>query len=130
MVKDKVVKLRDEFREKLDQTNQDDTNWSPFTYRFAFLLGKKRYFKKVLPLENIIVKNYLSDKGRTDFLQDLKTKIIKNQTIVDSMNSSNTNKIVEALDKIELLIATNYNDFQFRIFNAFDRKIADLIDSY
>ena len=47
LVKEKIIKLRDKFKTQLDQSSDDDTNWSPFTYKFAFLLSKRRYSKHV-----------------------------------------------------------------------------------
>lgn len=128
--KEKVAKLRDKLKEKLDNINQNDANWSPFTYRFAFLLGKKNYDKHVQSLEDSVVQNYISDKARKEFLQQLKTKITSNKEIVDKMNSSNTSKIVDGLDDIEYLISTAYAGYQFKIFNPFDTRIANLIDKY
>ncbi|SEL42118.1 hypothetical protein SAMN04488505_102232 [Chitinophaga rupis] len=128
--KEKVAKLRDTFKAKLDSTIQNDTNWSPFTYRFAFLLGKKNYDKHVQSLEDSVVQNYIREKARSEFLEQLKTKIAGNKEVVDKMNSLNTNKIVDALDDIEYLISITYNDYQFRIFNPFDTRIANLIDKY
>jgi hypothetical protein len=130
LAKEKVSKLRDKLKEKLEQKNQGDTNWSPFTYRFTFLLGKKKYFKHVQPLENAVLKDYISDKARSGFLANLKTQIMSDDVIVEEMNSSNTNKIVDALDRIEFMIAESYTQFQFKIFNPFDTKLADLIDEY
>jgi uncharacterized membrane-anchored protein YhcB (DUF1043 family) len=127
---EKVAKLRDSLKLKLNDINQNDTNWSPFTYRFAFLLGKKNYDKHVQPLENNVVQNYLSDKARNEFLEQLKIKITSSKEITDKMNSSNINKIVDGLDDIEYLISKTYNDYQFRLFNAFDTRIANLIDKY
>ncbi len=127
---EKVGKLRDSLKLKLDNINQNDTNWSPFTYRFAFLLGKKNYDKHVQFLEDIVFKNYFSDKARNQFLEQLKTKIISNKEISDKMNALNTNKIVDGLDDIEYLITTTYNNYQFEIFNPFDTRIANLIDKY
>jgi hypothetical protein len=118
-----VGMLRDKLKEKLDATNPDDTNWSPFTYKFSFLLGKKKYFRNVLPLENDIVNNYLSDKAREDFLKRIKVKIVSDHTLLDGMGSSNTSKIVDALDKIELMIANIYTEFQYNIFNPFDTRV-------
>lgn len=130
LAKEKVAKFRDTLKEQLNNTNQNDTNWSPFTYRFAFLLGKKNYDKHVQSLEDSVVQNYISDKARSEFLELLKTKITNSKEVVDKMNSLNTNKIVDALDDIEYLISTTYTEYQFRIFNPFDTKIANLIDKY
>ncbi len=128
--KEKVAKLRDTLKEKLETTAQNDTNWSPFTYRFAFLLGKRNYVKHIQSLEDNVFKNYINDKARIEFLGQLRTTIISNKVILAKMNSSNTNEIVDGLDDIEYLISQSYNDFQFKIFNPFDTKIANLIDKY
>lgn len=130
LTQEKVKVLRDRLKLKLENNNQYDNNWSPFTYRFAFLLGKKNYDKHIQSLENDIVQNYLIDGARKKFFDHLKSEIISNKEIVDKMNSSNTNKVVDALDSIEYLIAENYNNYQFKIFNPFDTKIANMIDQY
>lgn len=130
IAKQKVARLRDTFKEKLDSSNQNNANWSPFTYRFAFLLGKKNYDKHVQSLEDSVVQNYISDKARSEFLAQLKIKITANKEVADKMNSSNINKMVDALDEIEYFISIAYSDYQFRIFNPFDTRIANLIDKY
>jgi hypothetical protein len=81
-------------------------------------------------LEDSVVQNYISEKAHSEFLEQLKAKIAANKEVVDKMNSLNTNKIVDALDDIEYLISIAYTDYQFRIFNPFDTRIANLIDKY
>lgn len=130
LAKEKIAKLRDKLKQKLDTIKQEDTDWSPFTYKFAFLLGKKNYFKNALPLENVVTSKYLSDNSRKEFREGLKKKIIEDQQIVNGINSSNSNEIDDALDKIEHLITVSYSEFQFKIFNPYDNKIANLIDAY
>lgn len=128
--KEKITKRLDDLKIKLRDTDQEASNWSPFTFRFAFLLGKKQYMKEAQKLEDNIVNNYIADKPRKEFIASLK-KIIKNDTeIAEGINSSNGNKMDDSLDKLEHLIAKAYSDFQLKIFRPYDNKIADLIDAY
>ncbi len=130
LVKQKIIELRNKFEEKMDLIKDEDSNWTPFTFRFGFLLGKKRYIKKVQQHENNIIKNYLSDTARDNFFLELKKKITLNQEIVDNINSYDFDKVDHALDKVISIIAHSYSDFQFKLFNPFETQIANLVSSY
>ena len=128
--KEKISKRRDDLKVKLRDKDQEASNWSPFTFRFAFLLGKKQYMKEAQKLEDNIVNNYMADKPRNDFVDKLKKMIKEDAGIAEGVNSSNAHKMEDSLDRLEQLIATTYNNFQFKIFVPYDNKIADLIDEY
>ena len=128
--KEKISKRRDDLKAKLKDNDQEVSNWSPFTFRFAFLLGKKQYMKEAQRLEDDIVNNYMADKPRKEFVDNLKRLIKDDIEIVEGVNSSNAHKMENSLDRLEHLIATKYNDFQYKIFVPYDNKIADLIDQY
>lgn len=128
--KEKICKRRDDLKAKLRDADQEAANWSPFTFKFAFLLGKKRYMKSAQSLENNIVNNYIADKPRKEFISKLKTLIKEDLEIAEGINSSNTHKMENSLDRVDHLIANAYNDFQLKIFMPYDNRIADLIDAY
>jgi hypothetical protein len=123
-------RYQDRLKEELDNLKQEDANWSPYTYKFAFLLGKKRYFKYLLPLENKIEKEYLNDKVRIDFVRQLIDKILNDRNFKENMISNDADKINDALDNTEVLVARSHNDFQFKYFNPFNTKLAELINTY
>lgn len=128
--KEKISKRRDDLKARLRDNDQEASNWSPFTFRFAFLLGKAKYMKEAQKLEDNIVNNYMSDKPRNEFVNKLKKLIKEDTQISDGINSSNAHKMEDSLDKLEYLIATTYTDFQYKIFVPYENKIADLIDQY
>lgn len=129
-LKEKISTRRDDLKAKLNQNDKEASNWSPFTFRFAFLLGKKQYMKEAQRLEDNIVNNYLGDKPRNEFVDKIKKLIKEDAEIAEGVNSSNLNKMEDSLDRLEHLIAATYNDFQYKIFVPYDNKIADLIDQY
>jgi hypothetical protein len=128
--KEKISKRRDDLKAKLRDNDQEASNWSPFTFRFAFLLGKTKYMKEAQRLEDNIINNYMSDRPRNEFVDKLKKLIKEDKQISDGVNSSNALKMEDSLDRLEHLIVTSYNDFQYKIFVPYDNKIADLIDQY
>jgi hypothetical protein len=111
-----------------NSVNSDDMNWSIYTYKFAFLLSKKKYWKELLPLENNITNKYLDYKSSREFLLKLKNEIITNPDVRNQMNSELT--IEEGLEEICSLISISYNNFQFKFFNPYSTKLAELIDRY
>lgn len=115
---------------QLDNFNDNDINWSPYTYRFAFLLGKKKYFKKILPLENIIT-NELTSKNKYNKLKsETITKITQNNNLKEALNQISITSINKAIDDIESMIVTDYNNYHYLLFNPFSTKIANLINRY
>ncbi|RZL34839.1 MAG: hypothetical protein EOP00_30895 [Pedobacter sp.] len=105
-------------------------NWSFYTYKFSFLLGGKTYKKELQELETRIMNEFYSQKSITDFLIEAKKDIVGNPMIVENMNALDLTKINYALDMIESHISFKYNNFQFRLFNTYDKKLADLVNEY
>lgn len=126
-----IIKKRlDELEEKLRHVESVNTNWSIYTYRFAFLLGKKNYFKEALPLENNITKELISTVKLASVKKKILAKIKEDSELINELNSSNTDKIARALNKIYGIVTTDYNQYQFSIFNPYNTKIAELINEY
>lgn len=119
---------RDSIKQKLDEYNQKDANWSPFTFKFCFLLGTKKYKEKAQGLENVIVKQIIEEKSRQKFISDLKLKIKENEDIKKNMNALNLSMIENGLDLIKELIFRTYSNYQLTVFKPYDNLIADLID--
>ena len=125
---EQVKNLRDSFRQQLDTYNHEEVNWSPYTYKFCFLLGTKTYKKEAQGLENEIVKHIVGETSRLKFISELKIKITENNEIKQNMNALNLSKITNGLDLIVRLITLLYNDYQLKNFKPYDNLIADLID--
>ncbi|MEX0995877.1 MAG: hypothetical protein WDZ45_02370 [Flavobacteriaceae bacterium] len=126
-----IIKERlDELEEKLRHVESINTNWSIYTYRFAFLLGKKNYFKEALPLENNITKELISIVKLASVKKKILAKIKEDSDLINELNSSNTDKIARALNKIYVIVTTDYNQYQLSIFNPYNTKIAELINEY
>ena len=128
--KEKISNRRDDLKTKLNVTDNEASNWSSFTFRFAFLLGKKKYTKEAQKYEDDIVNNYIADKPRRQFIEKTKKLIKDDNEIAEGLNSSNEHKMEDTLDRLEHLVANAYSDFQLKIFIPYDNKIADLIDKY
>lgn len=128
--KEEIKKRRDKFQGILGKSRQEDGNWSIYTYKFCFLLGTKTYHKEVQQLEDKIVSHILNNEARDKFKNNLKTKIKQSEAIVNKMNSSNVNEIIDGLDKVETLIFISFNEFQRMHFEPYSNKIANLIDRY
>lgn len=126
---EEIQQRRDLFREKLDGSDAESANWSPYTYKFCFLLGTKTYRKKAQHFENVIVKAVLDNNERAKFQAKLKEKVIASELIQKNMNAVNLSQIEHGLDLIEALVFTEYNNYQLKIFQPYDNRIADLIDA-
>lgn len=127
---ERIASFRDQFKIKKDSISFEETNWSPFTYKFSFLLGLKKYTTELQELETNISTNYMADMPRSTFIQSLKEKVKRDPIIVQKLNSLNVNQINDALDKIVHIIEVDYNKHQYKFFNPYTSKLADLIDSY
>ncbi|WP_299556957.1 hypothetical protein [Seonamhaeicola sp.] len=126
-----IIKERlEELGERLKSFESINTNWSIYTYRFAFLLGKKSYFKEALPLENNITNELLSSKELNSVRKTILEKIQKDSELMSELNSSNSDKINRALNKIFEIVATDFSQYQFSIFNPYNTKLAELINEY
>jgi hypothetical protein len=128
--RDIIKERNDKVNKKLESLNDEETNWSPFTFQFCFLLGTKIYGKNVQYLENEIIKMYMSDRARDTFLQNIKVEIKNDTSMRGEMNSSQKMRIEKALDSIEHKIGSQLNQIQRKYFEPFENKIADLIDAY
>lgn len=60
-----------------DDYFQEKANFTPYTYKFCFLIGKKYYFKKILPSEKEMSK-FLLDNNRSNQIAE---EVIKNEVI-------------------------------------------------
>jgi hypothetical protein len=120
----------EEYKLQAQQYHNKGSHWSLFTYRFAFLLGKKEYLKEAQPLEDNIVRNLLQENSRQTFNDTILTQIKSSEEILKGLNSNKTFTIELAIHTIELLIAKKFNDNQFTFFNPYNNKIADLINEY
>ncbi|MFA9371132.1 MAG: hypothetical protein ACERIH_05440 [Labilibaculum antarcticum] len=123
-----IKETRDTYEIKLESINQVDSAWTPYTYKFCFLLGVKTYNKKAEELENRIVKEIIDDNSRSIFVSDLKQIIRKDDVIVKNMNASNLHMIKHGIDLINEKIAKRYSEYQLKIFKPYDNLIANLID--
>lgn len=126
-----IIKERlQELRDKLKNFENVNTNWSIYTYRFAFLLGKKSYFKEALPLENNITAELVSSAKLNSVKKNILVKIQKDSELMSELNSSDSDKINRALDKIFRIVVTDFNQYQFSFFNPYNTKLAELINKY
>ena len=127
---DLILAKAAEYRTKSEESISQASDWTYYTYRFTFLLGKKTYFKKALPLEKEIEKNLLGDNSRKAFNNSLLEEIKGNEELIKGLNSNKKYDVECAITEIERLIAIRYNTLQFKFFNPYNEKIADLINDY
>lgn len=126
-----IIKERlGELGERLKNLESINTNWSVYTYRFAFLLGKKSYFKDALPLEKNITSELISGLKLVSVRNNILDKIKKDSELMSELNSSNSVKIHGALNRIYRIVATDFNEYQFALFNPYNTKLAELINEY
>ncbi len=126
-----IIKERlEELGERLKNFESINTNWSIYTYRFAFLLGKNSYFKDALPLENNITEELISSSKLVSIKNDILEKIKKDSELMNELNSSDSDKINRALNKIYGIVTADYNQYQFSLFNPYNTKLAELINEY
>jgi hypothetical protein len=124
---DIIQKAAEESKAKAKEYENNENNWSYFTYRFTFLIGEKKYFKDALPLEKIIETNMLQRDSRKIFKQSIIGEIKQNDEILNNLNTSDKFKIELGVHQIVEMIVYNYNDYQFKYFNPYNIKIAKLI---
>lgn len=128
-VSERVKRKYDQLCGELERHDLEEGNWTPFTYRFAFLLGAKKYAKKVQPLENDIVNNYMKDGATNHFFEELKNEVKKNENVKQAIILDNS-KMSVGFDELEYFVASKYSEFQVKIFDPYANKVADLIDKY
>lgn len=124
---DLIQKTAEESKAKAQSLENNESNWSHFTYRFTFLIGEKKYFKEALPLEKIIEKNMLARDSRKQFKESIIGKIKKREEIINNLNTPDKFKIQLGIHQIIETIVYDYNDYQFKNFNPYNVKIAKLI---
>lgn len=125
-IKKRIEKLEGQISEMKDE----DYNWSVYTYKFAFLLTKKRYNKEAQGLEDKLISDYFGDQSHKALLSDIKTQIKSKTDIVDAMAGLSDDRIDKALTDIEAIVAKSYASYQRQIFQSYDNRIADLIDKF
>ena len=130
ITKERIKKKLDTIDAKLEAYDPEDANWTPFTYRFAFLLGAKKYAEEVQILEDNILNSYFKEGATDEFSEKLKIKIKNHEKIKEAMSTSNQNKIDDAIEILYETVAKDYSEFQYRVFNPYANKVADLIDQY
>lgn len=114
----------------LDDLNKKETNWTPFTFKFCFLLGTKTYAKEAQSLENVIINNYSNNNTRKEYSKKLRDKIKNNNTISNLLGKTNQTDIDNAVLEIVEMISEDFSSYQRKLFHPYENKIADLIDSY
>jgi len=114
----------------LERFSKKDSNWSPFTYKFCFLLGTKKYFKEAQSLENVITNYYISNESRKEYSRKLRDQIQNNTTISNLLGKSNQIEIDNGVKEIVELVSQDFSNYQRKLFQPYTNKIADLIDSY
>lgn len=124
---DIIQKRAEESKAKSQEYENNENNWSYFTYRFTFLIGEKKYFKEALPLEKIIEQNMLQRNSRKKFKDEMMKKVSENQEILIKLNTSDKFTIESGIHQIIESIVYDYNDYQFKNFNPYNVKIAKLI---
>lgn len=124
---DIIQKRAEESKAKSQEYDNNENNWSYFTYRFTFLIGEQKYFKEALPFEKIIEQNMLQRDSRKKFKDRMMMKVIENQEILINLNTPNKFKIESGIHQIIETIVYDYNDYQFKNFNPYNVKIAKLI---
>ena len=126
---DIIQKRAEESKAKSQEYENNESNWSYFTYRFTFLIGEEKYFKEALPLEKIIEQNMLQRDSRKKFKDKMMKKVSENQEILISLNTPDKFKIESGIHQIIETIVYDYNDYQFKSFNPYNLKIAKLISN-
>lgn len=124
---DIIQKKAEESKAKAQEFENNESNWSYFTYRFTFLIGEKKYFKEALPLEKIIAKNMLERDSRKKFKTGIINQVKQSEEILTNLNTPDKFKIELGIHQIIETIVYDYNDYQFKNFNPYNVKIAKLI---
>lgn len=128
--RDLFKKRIDELSKKINSTTRDEINWSFYTYKFAFLLGKKKYNSHAQQFENAIAKAFTVDVARNALSEEIIQKINVDNQLKALINSSRQNEIESGISSIELLTAATYNVWQRNLFEPYSNALADLIDQY
>ncbi len=123
LIEVRIAKLK----KQIDEKHGTD-HWSPFTYKFAFLLGKKVYDKHLQKLEDKIAHNYTSSTGINNVKLDVLSEISIDPIILEDINSTDASKIENALDQVEHKSVLHFNNFLSGLFNSYNTTLANLIN--
>ena len=80
-----------------------------------------------MPLEKEIESNMLQKDSNKIFYQGMLDKIKLEKEIIANLNSGDDYKIDLAINTIENIIIQDYYDYQYKFFNPYNEKVADLI---
>lgn len=69
----------------------------------------------------------LQRNSRKKFKENIIRKISQNEEILTDLNTADKHRIEQGVHKIVETIVYDYNDYQFKYFNAYNVKIAKLI---
>jgi len=127
-----IMLERIEIRLKKHKTRTDETigteHWSPFTYKFAFLLGKDTYDKNLQALEDKIVLYYSSGESINGLENQILNKIQKSKEVTENLFETNIKNNDHALDLIDKIIVDEFNTFLSGLFVNYNNKLANLIN--
>lgn len=127
----KIIRGRlDELKEEVKSLQSKSNEWSLYTFKFSFLLNKKKYLENVKVFEDRILKNLLSEDSLKTLITNLTNAIKLDQGLLEQLNSLNTYKIELAIHKIENIVSRQTNERQRKYFEPYNQKIEDLINEY
>ena len=121
---------------ELQNINTDyDDNWyetkadfTPYTYKFCFLIGARYYFKHIQPLENELT-NYLLDNSRHERTINKIISKIECAKEITNLSISNIDEIISSIkESYSKEIITIHQKENMKHFNKYSNKIADKID--
>lgn len=127
---DLILAKAAEYKVKAEKGQNEISEWALYTYRFSFLLGEKKYLKHTQLLENNIRDNMLQENSRGNFNITLLEKIKNDKEILKALNSSSVYDIKLGIHAIEEFVMNQYNVYQYKFFNPYNKKVADLINGY
>jgi len=109
----------------------EEANFSFYTYKFAFLLTKKRYFKLLKPLEDNYLKNYLLN---TSIKEEEINEIINHVKTTETMSQMREKFCEESFDLFHSHISRLARNIilrdQSHYFGQYNNILADEIDRY
>lgn len=104
-------------------------SWVFYPEKFSFLIGSKKYSKDVKKLEENIAYYLQTPTEVQKYFYSLKEKIFADEYVTMGLTSSNLNETINALNKMEGIIASDYNRFEKKIFEPYNQKISELIQN-
>lgn len=111
-----------------DDYFQEKANFTPYTYKFCFLIGKKYYFKKILPSEKEMSK-FLLDNNRSNQIAE---EVIKNEVIqkyLSQIDQANMDEILLNIkNEVTKQISQKHVEDNKRFMNSYSVKLAEAID--